>query len=90
MKCSIWATFLHYLYQLRIYFCKYDLQYTLSEYKAQYHYSQLNLLLKILQIPKAWMPHILNMDVSFFNYFIFCFNDDIDLSNKATFIFDTL
>ena len=31
MKCSIWATFRHYLYQLRIYFCKYDLQYTLSE-----------------------------------------------------------
>lgn len=31
MKCSIWATFLHYLYRLRIYFCKYDLKYTLSE-----------------------------------------------------------
>ena len=31
MKCSIWATFRHYLYQLRIYFCKYNLQYTLSE-----------------------------------------------------------
>ena len=31
MKCSIWTTFRHYLYQLRIYFCKYNLQYTLSE-----------------------------------------------------------
>ena len=31
MKCSIWAIFLHYLYRLRIYFRKYDLQYTLSE-----------------------------------------------------------
>ena len=36
------------------------------------------------------MPHILHREVSIFNYFIFCFNDDIDLSNKATFIFDTL
>ena len=43
-----------------------------------------------LQIPKAWMPHILHREVSIFNYFIFCFNEDIDLSNKATFIFDTL
>ena len=62
----------------------------IKQIQLGFYYSQLNLLLKILQIPKAWMPHIPHMDVSFFNYFIFCFNDDIDLSNKATFIFDTL
>ena len=62
----------------------------IKQIQLGFYYSQLNLLLKILQIPKAWMPHILHWEVSISNYFIFCFNDDIDLSNKATFIFDTL
>lgn len=86
MKSSIWATFLHYLYRLRIYFAN-------MTYNILYRSKKLNIIVSTkssiedLQIPKAWMPHILHREVSIFNYFIFCFNDDIDLSNKATFIF---